>query len=147
MPDDPIVDPVPEPTPTPEPNPFDDPIYQIRVLIGDLDEQDQIFSDNELQWYLDLYNNDIWLVASECCLRLANQYAGLSKTTVVDEVRIDLSNNYQQYLELSKTYKQRSDYFKRKRMKIAPIIFGGSDSKTDFPRNIPFSRRTRMSED
>jgi hypothetical protein len=67
-----------------------DSLYTVRRLIGDVNQSDQLLSDQEIRWAISEYSNE-WLAAAECARNIS---AGFS--TQIDIVQGELKTNYSQ---------------------------------------------------
>ena len=78
----------------------------IRFLISDIDEHDQIFSDEEIAWHLSEHPDPY-----ECSWRLC-ELAAANAARMVDtrsgEISVDLSQRQAQLLETAKTLRAQS---------------------------------------
>lgn len=65
------------------------PLYQLRLLIGDTVQNDKQLLDEEINYLLTLWNNNIFLAAAQCARGLQAKFARL-----VDVVQGEMKTNY-----------------------------------------------------
>jgi len=76
-------------------------IHQIRLLIGDIDTSDELFSDAQITSLESLYGG-VYATAAAACNALAAKFAREVDATV-DDVRASNSQKYEHYVALAKT--------------------------------------------
>lgn len=74
----------------------------LRTLINDTDPENQIFTDEQLQSFLDMEGN-IYSSAAAACQALAAQYASKKKVSVRG-ISVENQQIYEHYMDLAKQY-------------------------------------------
>ena len=90
---------------------------QVRLLIGDVNSTDRLFTDDEISFFVDQEAN-IYGAASVAAMSLQFRYSGQADKKVGD-LSISLSQKSNSYRDLAKDYKAKSED------KGAPQIFMG----------------------
>jgi hypothetical protein len=71
----------------------------VRFLVQDTDENDQLITDEEIDWLLDQDNN-LYKVASEAAKAIAASFARLADTDI-ESVSVQYSQKHKQYMLLA----------------------------------------------
>lgn len=113
-----------------------------RLLIGDTDQDDQLLSDEEIDYLIQVHGTIIH-VASEACHIIAAKFARLMSRSI-GGLSADFSAKYRQYIELAENFKKDEDS-----LPVGPFISGYTrsakeavESETD--RETTFSRKGIM---
>lgn len=77
-------------------------IDTLRTLINDVDPDNQIFTDDQLEDFLELEGN-LYSAAAAACQALAAQYA-LKKKVNVRGISVENQQIYEHYMDLAKQY-------------------------------------------
>ena len=81
-------------------------LNKVRRLIGDVNSTNGLFSDEEIEFYIDTESN-VFGAASLACVSLSAKFAdSVSKT--VGKLKIELQQKHDHYKDLAETYKQTS---------------------------------------
>lgn len=75
---------------------------QTRYLIGDTDIQEQLLSDEEIDWTLGQYNNTPMNAAIRCCETIMSKFSRLADESV-GQVRISFSQKVKAYERMQNT--------------------------------------------
>jgi len=65
------------------------PVEQVRLLIGDTDDTAQVYTDDQLQGFLDIRDQSIRLASADALFGLANKLARSAQKEVVGDYSID----------------------------------------------------------
>ena len=80
----------------------------LRFLLGDTDQDDHIFEDEELDLALNHEGNDINMAAAMCCKSIAtNQSKQATAIKVMGDVSIDKTKIPKFFMELSEKFEKR----------------------------------------
>ncbi|ODN41069.1 hypothetical protein [Piscirickettsia litoralis] len=82
------------------------PLFQIRYLIGDTDEKEQLLQDEEINFTLDQYKSTDQAAAA-CCENIAGQFSRMPDQDA-GGLRQDLSQKSEQYLKLAEKIRSRA---------------------------------------
>lgn len=87
-------------------NPNDNPRDQVRFLIGDTDEKDQLLRDEEIQYLLQQYNNGIFQTAIRCCETISAKFSR-RVSEAVGQVRIEFQQAAKAYRDMVNDLRRR----------------------------------------
>jgi ABC-type Na+ transport system ATPase subunit NatA len=117
-------------------------IDKVRLLIGDTDSNDQLLTDDEVSWFLEVHGT-INRSASEAARAIAAKFARLMNRSI-GGLSADFSAKYRQYIELADNLLQREET-----SPVSPYLSGYkiSEKKSvedDIDREPTFSRKGIM---
>lgn len=92
------------------------PLYQVRLLVGDTDTNDQLVSDEEINWYVS-QQTSVKLAAADVCEAIAAKFARWTDASV-DGVSESASQKSERYSARAKELKQDA-------YSLALPVFGG----------------------
>jgi hypothetical protein len=81
------------------------PLYQVRLIIGDVVATDPQMQDEEINWFLTM-RSSVWGAAAECCATLAAKF-GRSVDQAVGTAKISFS-------QMAKAYTGKAAFFNAK---------------------------------
>ena len=102
-------------------SPTDSEKDEVRFLIGDTMEEDQLLQDEEINYMLDQSRN-LYLAAAKCCEAIAAKFARLADRSFGPK-SINASQKHEHYIEMAEKY--------RKRGRTDLPYFGGIDPTED----------------
>jgi hypothetical protein len=79
---------------------------KVRLLVGDVDSSSQIFTDDEVDYFLDDAANDVKLAASLACFSLAANQALIDRLLETGEFKTDRRGISARFLALGNQYKE-----------------------------------------
>lgn len=114
-------------------------IDRVRLLIGDTDSADQLLTDDEVSWFLELHGS-LNRSASEAARAIAAKFARLMNRSI-GGLSADFSAKYRQYMELADNLLQKEET-----SPVSPYISGYKRSakeavELDLDRETTFSRK------
>lgn len=123
-------------------NPSTSDVDAIRFVIGDTDTNDQLISNEEIQYMIDTYGASRH-AASESCRAIAAKFARLMDRSI-GGLSADFSAKYRQYLELADKLEASEEL-----VPVGPFISGFSRSEkevvdSDTDREPIFGRKGGM---
>lgn len=92
------------------------PLYQVRLLVGDTDTNDQLVSDEEINWYVS-QQTSVKLAAADVCEAISAKFARWTDASV-DGVSESASQKSERYSARAKELKQDA-------YSLALPVFGG----------------------
>lgn len=108
----------------------------VRLLIGDVDPDDQQLQDEEISFSLTQTSNDVYLAASISASNIAARYGRLVDTALDDSnVRLSYSQRQKNYLDMAKRLEKQSTKFGSKTLGI-PDAGGLSQSEVESVRGL-----------
>lgn len=117
-------------------------IDAVRYIIGDTDETDQLLSDEEIQYSIDV-NGMTRHAASEACRAIAAKFARLMNRSI-GGLSADFGVKYEHYIQLADNILSKEEM-----VPVGPFISGYSRSakeavETDSDRESIFGRKGGM---
>lgn len=74
---------------------------KVRFLIGDTDTTDQLVSDEEIAWQLDVVADSIYQAAHDLCVSLAAKFARLATSKSVGDLSLSYSDRSAAFYSLA----------------------------------------------
>lgn len=109
-------------------------IDRVRLLIGDTDSADQLLTDDEISWLLELHGS-LNRTASESARAIAAKYARLMNRSI-GGLSADFSAKYRQYMELADSLLSKEET-----SPVSPFISGYRRSEKE-ARELDIDRET-----
>lgn len=79
----------------------DEPLYEVRFIIGDTTQDKSLLDDEEIEYYLTKYDDAVMMTAVKCCETIAAKYAKFSKKRV-SGIEVEIEDVYGKYMRLAK---------------------------------------------
>lgn len=104
-----------------------DSISQVRSILADTNESSPFFQDEEILYFLEMHNQEVYAASSEGAYRLYVKYAHMARVAQVDDIRMVYGNNAERFEKIYESLKKLAQKKKLDKMKSAPFVFGGID--------------------
>lgn len=86
-------------------------IDQVRFLIDDTQSSGHKFEDEEIQFFLNLYNGSIFYAGAACLEKLATKFASQSQAVKIGDYQYSASTGAQQYRDMAQRLRDMEDNY------------------------------------
>ena len=102
---------------------------KVRRLIGDVDNDDLIFEDSEIEYYLSINNDDLYSTAADLCEAILGEFARETNYRF-STLWLDAGDVYEHYKDLMDRFREKAG------QTPTELSFTSAVSDVDYPEHI-----------